>query len=205
VRILRVVVACLFAGTAAATTFHGPVSVFVPVELTADERRAVNQLACQGRGRLPLAYAMGRSTDKVDHSRMMIEAHCEPHARVQGHPVSHQSVCSNQDGPLRCEASREVLTVTVRGQQWRLSVADAVMTLREAFDLALFVDILSPLPVSPGDGYADETTEIVKCEVRAAEEGTFAFVCDNQTWMWVNALRSAGGVTFERTVPAAQR
>ena len=71
-RILPVVMTCAaFCGVAAATTFHGPVSVYVPVELTPEERREVEQRVCLGPHRLPVAYAMGRSTDKIDHSAMM--------------------------------------------------------------------------------------------------------------------------------------
>ncbi len=196
---LPVVVACAtFSGMAVATTSHGPVSAYVPVELTPEERRAVEKLACQEPHRLTAAYAMGRSINTVDHSAMTIEVRCAPHARVLGHPVSHQSTCEKEGETLRCEPSRELLLASVRGAQWRLTVESVVMTMHEAFELALFVDVINPLPTLDGDGYADESTEVAKCDVRRLQGDEYGLWCQDRQWMHVEARRSPRGISFRQ-------
>lgn len=126
------------AASAPATTYRVPFSLNDIVELTADERNQVAQLACIGPHNLQLIAAIGRASTRDRRDDLTASARCQSHRAILGQPVVFEVHCDLAE-QIRCGKSEEVLFARIDAELFDIRVEHNVTTLERAFAIARYV------------------------------------------------------------------
>lgn len=146
------------AASALATTYRAPLSLKDTVELTAEERNQVAQLACIGPHKLQLISAIGWVATRDRRDDLTASARCQSHRAVLGQPVVFEVDCDLVE-QIRCDMSEEVLLARIDAEAFDIRVEHDVVTLERAFAIAHYLKRAGALqevqpsePVFPGSG-----------------------------------------------------
>ena len=120
------------AASALATTYRAPLSLKDTVELTAEERNQVAQLACIGPHKLQLISAIGWVATRDRRDDLTASARCQSHRAVLGQPVVFEVDCDLVE-QIRCDMSEEVLLARIDAEAFDIRVEHEVTTLERAF------------------------------------------------------------------------
>lgn len=144
------------AASALATTHRAPLSLKAIVELTAEERSQVAQVACIGPHDLRLISAIGWVATRDRRDDLTASARCESHRAVLGQPVVFEVDC-DLVAQIRCDITEEVLLARIDAKAFDIRVEHDVMTLERAFAIAryleragAFQEVQPSEPVFPG-------------------------------------------------------
>ena len=155
---LALALGATLAASALATTYRLPLPLKDTVELTAEERNQVAQLACIGPHNLQLVSAIGWVARRDRRDDLTASARCQSHRRVLGQPVVFEVNCDLVE-QIRCDTSEEVLLARIDAEAFDIRVEHDVMTLERAFAIAGYLKRAGALqevqpsePVFPGSG-----------------------------------------------------
>jgi len=144
------------AASALATTYVAPVSLKDTVELTAEERNQVAQLACVGPHKLPLISAIGWVARRDRRDDLTASARCQSHRAVLGQPVVFEVEC-DLVGQISCDMSEEILLARIDAEAFEIRVYHDAMTLERAYAIARYLkragawqDVQPTEPIFPG-------------------------------------------------------